>query len=224
METFFSSKGTAESTSVSVCLSPRPLLKKWLTLRRNNIGRIVYSPSHSSPQTHFSRTQEFRICAETHMLQPCLKFHVFSHTNLSVLPVLTPGLTSLPVLFPCAGAVKTTVSLLAVDVSPTRNTSEVQSLFPVRTAVWRREIGMESATAWGMCLYKVPPFRGSEKKLEGNKKHHWGKCSGAQSSETRSPNWYTLRLLSDSFSDTSDANPSQNKYCVTQGHQRLKEK
>lgn len=71
-----SSKGTAESTSVSVCLSPRSLFKKWLTLKRSNTDQCLFTHTFQSPDVFQQENTEFRLCAETCMLQPCLKLYV----------------------------------------------------------------------------------------------------------------------------------------------------
>lgn len=88
---------------------------------------------------------EFRVCAETCMLQPCLKFHVFSHTNISALSVLT--LADPPV---CYSHVLGLQGPQCLDwlcwllMSSKYSTGEVQPLLPIRTAVWSRKISMES--------------------------------------------------------------------------------
>lgn len=142
------------------------------------------------------------------------KIPCFSHTNPSVLSVLTLGWPSC-LLFPYAGAVTTTVPWpdFAVDVIYTQ---PQWTLFPIRTAVWSRKISMENVPLKSALLQR------GQGKLERNKRYHWDNCAGLQSSKTHSPNWHRLELLSDSFSDPSDMNPSQNKYCVTQRHQRLR--
>lgn len=75
-----------------------------------------------------------------------------------------------------------------------------------------------------MCLLKSAMFQRARKSLREIRDINGTVVLGHREVRHTHKNWHRLKLLSDSFLNTSDVNSSLNKYCVTRGHQRLKKK
>lgn len=209
-----------ENTSASVCLSPRSLFKKWLTLKRDNIDQAVYSHTHSNPQTCFSRKAEFRICAETCMIQPCLKSHISpTKPPSSVSP--RSRLTFLPVLPPCAGAVKTTVPWADFAASWCHPHTTPVRISPSFQPELQCGAGRLAWKVWlqGGCASKTCPAseRASKAREEQNTgtavlgTEQWGLPTKLAQA------WATFQFVF----RPKWCESYKKKYCVTQRHQRL---